>query len=54
LPPRILPLLPTRLPAGTGRRDKTCVGGEPISTFEGADVSHSHQKLGPEDRPHTR
>jgi len=37
----------------TGRRDKTCVGGEPVGTREGADVTHSHQELlGPEDRTH--
>jgi hypothetical protein len=38
----------------TGRRDKTCIGGEPLSTREGADVAHSHQKLASEDRPHAR
>jgi hypothetical protein len=37
----------------TGCRDKTCVGGKPISTLESRDVAHGHQKLlGPEDRPH--
>jgi hypothetical protein len=35
-----------------GRRDKTCVGSEPLSTLEGTDVAHGHQKLGPEDRSH--
>jgi hypothetical protein len=33
----------------TGRRDKTCVSSEPVSTLEGADVAHGHQKLGPEE-----
>jgi hypothetical protein len=36
----------------TGRRDKTCLSSEPVSTLEGADVAYGHQKLGPEDRPH--
>src|ERR671912_1785040 len=35
-----------------GRRNQTCVGSEPLSTLEGTDVAHGHQKLGPEDRSH--
>jgi hypothetical protein len=38
----------------TGCRDKTRVGGEPVGAREGADVAHSDQELGPEDRPHAR
>ena len=36
----------------TGRRNETCVGGEPVGAREGADVAHGHQELGPEDRSH--
>ena len=39
----------------TGCRDKTRVGGEPLSAREGADVTYGYQELlGPEDRPHAR
>jgi hypothetical protein len=36
-----------------GRRDKPCIGGEPVGTLESTDVTHGHQELlGPEDRSH--
>jgi hypothetical protein len=36
----------------TSRRDKTRVSSEPLSSLEGADVAHTDQELGPEDRSH--
>jgi hypothetical protein len=39
----------------TGGGHQSSVGGEPVGTLEGAEVSHTDQELlGPEDRPHVR
>src|SRR5215217_3085650 len=37
-----------------GCRDKTCVGGQPVGTLEGREVSCGDQELSPEDPSHSR
>src|SRR5215204_6805351 len=34
------------------RRDKSGVSSKLVDTLEGVNITHGHQKLGPEDRPH--